>query len=140
MDDFRTQLNAIVEPILTEGIEPVFLVVDLIGAEYMKRQHGAESLEKFHTAAADAISGAAHGGAAISYGEGRIVAVLPGHDRLKTFALIEKLRRALPMLSQSFDCVLQPEFDVLEYEPGTGIAGVMAQLVTRPLMPTREAA
>lgn len=140
MDDFRTQLNAIVEPILTAGIEPVFLVVDLIGAEYMKRQHGAESLEKFHAASADAISGAAHGGAAISYGEGRIVGVLPGHDRLKTFALIEKLRRALPMLGQSFDCVLRPEFDVLEYEPGTGIAGVMAQLVTRPLMPTREAA
>ena len=44
------------------------------------------------------------------------------------------------MLAQSFDCILQPDFDVLEYEEGTGIAGVMAQLVTRPLLPIRDAA
>ena len=66
--------------------------------------------------------------------------ILPGHDRLKTFALIEKLSRALPMLAQSFDCFLQPEFDVLEYVAETGIVGIMAQLVTRPLMPSRDAA
>ena len=140
MDDFRTELSRAVETMLAENIEPVFLVVDLIGAEYIKRQHGAESLDKFREAAADAIHGAAHGGEALPYGEGRVVGILPGHDRLKTFALIEKLSRALPMLAQSFDCFLQPEFDVLEYVAETGIAGIMAQLVTRPLMPSRDAA
>ena len=108
--------------------------------EYMKRQHGVEGLDKFRDAACGAIEGASQGGAALAYGEGRIVGILPGHSRLKTFSIIEKLRRALPMLAQSFDCVLQPDFDVLEYEEGTGIAGVMAQLVTRPLMPMRDAA
>lgn len=125
---------------LVEDIEPVFLVVDLIGAEYIKRQHGTESLETFREAAADAIVGAARGGLALPYGEGRVVGILPGPDRLKTFALIDKLRRALPMLAQSFDCVLQPEFDVLEYDERSGIASVMSQLVTRPLMPSRDAA
>jgi hypothetical protein len=139
-DDFRVQLARAVDPMLAAGIEPVFLVVDLYGAEYMKVQHGAESLAKFHAAAGDAIAGAARGGAAVSYGEGRIIGILPGLDRLKTFATIEKLRRTLPMLGQSFDCILQPDFEVLDYEPGTGIAGVMAQLVTRPILPTREAA
>ena len=94
----------------------------------------------FRDAACGAIEGASQGGAALAYGEGRIVGILPGHSRLKTFAIIEKLRRALPMLAQSFDCILQPDFDVLEYAEGTGIAGVMAQLVTRPLMPMRDAA
>jgi len=140
MDDFRTQLTEAVDPILTLEIEPVFVVIDLFGAEYIKSQHGAESLAKFHEATVDAVPSSSRGGTAISYGEGRVIGVLPGYDRLKTFALIERLRRALPMLAQSFDCILQPEFDVLEYDPGTGIAGVMAQLVTRPLLPTREAA
>ncbi len=140
MDDFRAQLSHVVEAMIAANVEPVFLVVDLIGVEYVKRQHGAESLDKFHEAASGAIEGASQGGTAISYGEGRIVGILPGHGRLKTFAIIEKLRRALPMLAQSFDCILQPDFDVLEYEEGTGIAGVMAQLVTRPLMPVRDAA
>ncbi len=140
MDDFRTDLTRSVNAMLAESVEPVFLIVDLVGAEYIKRQHGAESLGKFHEAAADAVVGAARGGSALPYGEGRIVGILPGHDRLKTFALIEKLRRVLPMLGQSFDCILQPEFEVLEYDAGTGIAGVMAQLVTRPLMPSRYAA
>lgn len=140
MDDFRAQLSQAVDAMLTKNIEPVFLVVDLIGVEYMKRQHGVEGLDKFRDAACGTIEGASQGGAALAYGEGRIVGILPGHSRLKTFAIIEKLRRALPMLAQSFDCILQPDFDVLEYEEGTGIAGVMAQLVTRPLMPMRDAA
>ena len=140
MDDFRPRLTEIVDAMLAANIEPVFLVVDLLGVEYIKRQHGVESLEKFHVAAVEAIQGASQGGAALSYGEGRIVAILPGHGRLKTFAIVEKLRRAMPMLAQSFDCILQPDFDVQEYEAGTGIGGVMAQLVTRPLMPSRDAA
>ena len=37
---------------------PVFLVVELFGAEYIKQQHGAESLGKFHAAAVDAIAAA----------------------------------------------------------------------------------
>ncbi len=140
MDDFRTQLSQVLDAMLAAGTEPVLLVVDLVGAEYIKRQHGAESLATFQAATADAIVGAAPGAAALPYGEGRIVGVLPGHSRLKTFALIDKLSRALPMLAQSFDCILQPEFDVLEYDPATGIASVMAQLVTRPLMPSRDVA
>lgn len=140
MDDFRAQLSHAVDGMLATETEPVFLVVELFGAEYIKQQHGAESLGKFHAAAVDAIVGASGGGTALSYGEGRIVGILPGHGRLKTFAMIEKLRRALPMLAQSFDCILQPDFDVLEYDPGIGVAGVMAQLVTRPLLPTRDAA
>jgi hypothetical protein len=140
MDDFRAQLSLAVDGMIAEQIEPVFLVVELFGAEYIKHQHGAESLTKFHEAAVNAITGTSRGGTAISYGEGRIVGILPGHDRLKTFAMIERLRRALPMLAQSFDCILQPDFDVLEYDAGTGIAGVMAQLVTRPLFPTRDVA
>ncbi len=140
MDDFRPRLTEIVDAMLAANIEPVFLVVDLLGVEYIKRQHGVESLETFHEAAVEAIGGASQGGAALSYGEGRIIAILPGHGRLKTFAIVEKLRRAMPMLAQSFDCILQPDFDVLEYEAGTGIGGVMAQLVTRPLMPSRDAA
>ena len=140
MDDFRTHLSQVVEAMLAANIEPVFLVVDLHGVEYIKRQQGTESLEQFHEAAAGAVEGASQGGAALSYGEGRIVAILPGHSRLKTFAIIEKLLRVLPMLAQSFDCMLQPGFDVLEYDADTGIGGVMAQLVTRPLMPSRDAA
>ena len=140
MDDFRAQLSNAVDGMLAVETEPVFLVVELFGAEYIKHQHGAESLSKFHAVAAATIVAASRGGEALSYGEGRIIGILPGHDRLKTFAMIEKLRRALPMLAQSFDCILQPDFDVLEYDGGTGIAGVMAQLVTRPLLPTREAA
>ena len=140
MDEFRPHLTQIVDAMLAENIEPVFLVVDLLGIEHIKRQHGVESLDKFHEAAVVTIEGASQGGTALSYGEGRIIAVLPGHGRLKTFAIVEKLRRALPMLAQSFDCILQPDFDVLEYDAGTGIGGIMAQLVTRPLMPSRDAA
>lgn len=139
MDDFRSELGRAVDAMIAAKIEPVLLVVDLLGAEYIKRQHGAESLATFQEAVADAIVSAAHGGGALPYDEARVVGVLPGHDRLKTFALIEKLRRALPMLAQSFDCILQPDFDVLEYDPGTGIAGIMAELVRRPFM-QRDAA
>jgi hypothetical protein len=139
MDDFRTRLSPLVDAMLSASIAPVFLVVDLVGAEYIKRQSGPESLGKFHEAAVDAVASASRGGAALSYGEDRIVGILPGHDRLKTFAIIEKLRRALPMLGQSFDCILQPEFDVLEYDAVAGIAGLMTQLVKRS-QPLRDAA
>jgi hypothetical protein len=126
--DFRTELGALIDALQADGIEPVFLIVDLEGISYMKRQHGAETLEKFRAAAIDAISNAASGCDAFTYGDERIVAVLPGLARLKTFALIDKLRRTLPFLGQSFDCVLRPEFDVLEYDPARGVGGLISEL------------
>jgi len=117
MDDFREQLSAVIETMRLEGNQPVFLVVDLDGIEYLKKVHGAESVEKFRAASVEAVSAAAQGSDAFTYGENRIVAILAGYDRLKTFALIDKLRRSLPFLGQSFDCVLTPEFDVLASYP-----------------------
>lgn len=128
MDDFRSQLITVIDTIRAGGAEPVFLLVDLEGIEYIKKVDGQESLDKFRAAAIDAITGAAAGCDAFTYGEDRLVAILAGYDRLKTFALIEKLRRALPLLSQSFDCFLRPEFDVLEYDPVLGIGPLIAQL------------
>ena len=52
-------------------------------------------------------------------------------DRLKTFALIQKLRRTIPLLGQSFDCFLRPECDVLEYDAQTGAAGLISQIAKR---------
>ena len=124
---------------LAAGIEPVFLVVDLAGVEHIKRLHGAESLDKFREAATGAIVSAGHGCDAFSYGDDRIVAILAGFDRLKTFAVVEKLRRGLPFLAQSFDCVLRPQFDILEYVIETGVAGLVGQLARRP-EPGREVA
>jgi hypothetical protein len=51
--------------------------------------------------------------------------------RLKTFSLIDKLRRTIPLVGQSFDCFLRPNFDVLEYDDATGIGALIAQLTTR---------
>lgn len=79
----------------------------------------------------DAITNAC-GGEAFVHGDYRVVGVLPGPSRLKTFALIQKLQRALPLLGQSFDCLLHPEFDVLEYDAGLGVAGIVSQLVKLP--------
>jgi hypothetical protein len=132
MNDFRSQLGAVIDEMVAQNIEPVFLVVDLEGIDYIKRIHGVESVEKFREAAIGTITSAGRGCDAFTYGEDRIVAILAGFDRLRTFALIDRLRRALPLLSQSFDCVLQPDFDVLEYDAKTGVAGVINQLVVQP--------
>jgi hypothetical protein len=129
MDDFRAHLESAVDGVLAQGLKPVFLVVELGGAGMIKRVHGAESLETFRETATGAIVAAAGNCESFTYGEERIVAILPGYDRLKTFAIIEKLRRGLPYLAQSFDCFLRPEFDLVEYDLATGVGGVIAQLV-----------
>ncbi|HEU5479259.1 MAG TPA: hypothetical protein VFU90_05470 [Candidatus Tumulicola sp.] len=128
MDDFRTELTAVVDEMRAAGIEPTFLVVDLDGIGYVKQARGAESADTFRASATDAIAAAAGGCDTFRYGEERIVAILPGYTRLKTFALIERLRRALPLLGQSFDCPLQVEFDVLEYDEQHGVPALVAQL------------
>lgn len=129
MDDFRANLEAAIDAVLAQGLKPVFLVVELGGATEIKRVNGADSLTKFREVATGAIVAAGGGCDSFTYGEERIVAILPGYDRLKTFAVIEKLRRGLPYLAQSFNCFLRPEFDVIEYDLSTGIGGVIAQLV-----------
>ena len=129
MDDFRAHLEAAVDTVLAQGLKPVFLVVELVGATDIKRVHGADSLATFRETVTGAIVAAGGGCDSFTYGEERVVAILPGFDRLKTFAIIEKLRRGLPYLAQSFDFVLHPEFDVIEYDLTTGIGGVIAQLV-----------
>lgn len=129
MDDFRAHLEAAVDAVLAQGLKPVFLVVELGGAADIKRVHGADSVAKFREAATGAVVAAGGGCESFTYGEERVIAILPGYDRLKTFAIIEKLRRSLPYLAQSFDCFLHPEFDLIEYDLTTGIGGVIAQLV-----------
>jgi GGDEF domain-containing protein len=131
MDDFRAQLSSVIDALLAEGVQPVFLVIDLYGVERIKQMHGQESIDKFRAAATGAITSAGSGCDAFTYGEDRIVAILPGFERLKTFAMAEKLRRSLPYLAQSFDFALQPEFDVLEYDAATGVPGLVNQLVKR---------
>lgn len=131
MDDFRTQLSAVIDGMLAEGVKPVFLVIDLYGVERIKQMHGQESLDKFREATTGAITSAGRGCDAFTYGEDRIVAILPGFERLKTFALADKLRRSLPYLAQSFDFALHPEFDVLEYDAASGVAGLISQLIKR---------
>ncbi len=135
MDDFRSQLSDVINEMVANGVEPVFMVVDLHGIETIKRAHGQESLDKFRDAAINAITSAGHGCDAFTYGEDRIVAILPGFDRLKTFSMADKLRRGLPYLAQSFDCIIRPEFDILEFEATSGVAGLVNQLVKRQ---TRE--
>jgi GGDEF domain-containing protein len=132
MDDFRSQLSATIDDMLAQGVQPVFMVIDLTGMEVIKKSHGQESLDKFRQAVIGAITSAANGCDAFTYGEDRAVAILAGFDRLKTFALADKLRRSLPYLAQSFDCILQPEFDIFEYDAAIGVAGLIAQLVKRP--------
>ncbi len=128
MDDFRLELGAVVDAMREAGSEPVFLIADLDGMAYIKKTHGAESLDTFRAAATEAISAAGGGCDTFMYGEERVVAILAGFGRLQTFSVIDKLRRALPLLGQSFDCILHPEFDVLEYDPQLGVAGLVAQL------------
>ena len=130
MEDFRTQLTALIDHMVEAGDEPLFLIVELDGAEDIGRAHGAESLDKFKQAAIELVGAAANGADAFTYGDEKLVVILSAgtYDRLKTFALIQKLRRAIPLLGQSFDCFLRPECDVLEYDPETGAAGLINQL------------
>lgn len=132
MDDFRSQLASVLDAMIERGERPAFLVVDLEGAADIKRTHGAESLDKFKNAAIDALVAATGGSDAFTYGEDRVVAILGAEwDRLKTFALIQKLRRAIPLLGQSFDCFLRPEFDVIDYDATQGVSGLIRQITNR---------
>lgn len=130
MDDFRQQLTAVLDTFLAEGGEPIFLVVDLEGVGDIKDAHGEESLRKFKLAAVDAVVAATRGADAFTYGEDRVVAILDGrdYDRLRTFALIQKLRKAIPLLGQSFDCFLRPDFDTIEYRADVGVSGLINQI------------
>ena len=129
MDDVRKELAATIDAMVAEGNVPMFLMVDLVGAEYLRQSARGDALATFRETCMASLSGAAGDTEVFSYGEIRIVAILRGFDRLKTFALIEKMRRMLPLLGQSFDIDVQPEFDTLELDPATGAAGVIAQLV-----------
>jgi hypothetical protein len=128
MDDFRTQLKEAIDAMSEAGVEPIFLVIDLAGSTYIKRGQGIDSFEKFRQSALDALAAAADGCDTFTYGEERIVGILPGFSRLKTFALIERLRRILMMLAQSYDCTLSPDFDAIELDPATGVAGIVNHL------------
>jgi GGDEF domain-containing protein len=132
MDDFRSQLTAVIDDLLARDVEPVFMVIDLPGAEQIKKDRGHATFDHFRESVMGAITSAGGGCDAFSYGDERIVAILGGFDRLKTFAMAEKLRRGLPFLVQSFDLPLQPYFDILAYDPATGVAGLVHQLVSRP--------
>lgn len=133
MDTFRRQLLAIVDEMLAQGTNPAFLVVDLEGAAGIRDVHGAESLAKFQEATVTAVVAASNGSDTFTYGDDRVICILGADfDRLKTFALSQKLRRVIPLLGQSFDCYLRPEFDVIEYNAEAGIGALIAQLVARP--------
>jgi hypothetical protein len=132
MDDFRRQLQGVIDAMLAEGVTPAFLVAELDGAEQIRRQHGIESLDKFKAAAINAVTSAAADADAFTYGDDRIVVILGAqYDRLKTFALIQKLRRVIPLLGQSFDFFVRPEFDVIEYDATLGVAGLINHIATR---------
>ncbi len=133
MDDFRTQLTAVIDQMMEAGDTPIFLVVDLDGALDIKRVRGAKSLDEFKAQAIELVGSLTDGCDAFTYGDETLVAMLSANtfDRLKTFALIQKLRRAIPLLGQSFDCYLRPECDVLEYDAATGTAGLIAQIAKR---------
>jgi hypothetical protein len=130
MDDFRSQLTSLIDHMLGLGEHPIFLIVDLEGTEEIKRTRGAESLEQFKQSAIAIVSQATDGADAFTYGDENLVAILSGQqfDRLRTFALIQKLRRTLPLLGQSYDCFLRPECDVLEYDPQIGVAGLISHI------------
>ncbi len=142
MEDFRSQLAAVIDAMVTQGGQPLFIIAALDGAEQMRAAHGAESLTKFKQAATDAVVSATAGADTFTYGDEKIVVILDGaaYDRLKTFALIQRLRRVIPLLGQSFDCFLRPEFDVLEYSREVGVGGLIAALAARPLRDGANAA
>lgn len=132
MDDFRTQLRDVIDAMLEGGITPAFLIIDLDGVEEIKRARDAESLQQFHQSAIDTVVSATQGADAFTYGDDRLVAILGGDfDRLKSFALIQKLRRTIPLLGQSYDCFLRPEFNIIEYDAATGVGGLIARLAAR---------
>jgi hypothetical protein len=132
MEDFRSQLRGLIDAMRAEGVDPAFLVVDLEGADSIRSSQGPDSIERFKDAAIRAVVSATGGADAFTYGDDRVVAVLGAEfSRLKTFALIEKLRRVIPPLGQSYDCYLRPAFDVLEYDERGGIGALIAQLTTR---------
>ena len=131
MDDFKSQLAAAIEDLQAQGKEPLFLAVDLNGIDQIKREHSADAARRFRQAAIDAINWTAHAYGCFTYGEVCVIAVIPGLGRLRTFAVIEKLRRSLPLLAQSYDCSMQPSFDVLGYEEADGVAGLIKQLISR---------
>lgn len=128
MDEFRATLAQHVDALLADGVEPIFLLVDLVGAEQLRLARDTEALPRFRETCMATLSGAAGGAPAFTSGDTRVVALLGGYDRLKTFALIEKLRRTIPLLSQSYDTIVMPEFDTIEYDESTGISGVINQL------------
>ena len=132
MDDFRSQLSALIDEIVAAGQEPSFLVADLCGIERIKQAHGDESFDTFRAATVDAITSAGHGCDAFTYGDDRVVAVLVGFSRIQTFSMIDKLSRTLPLLAQSFDCMLALQFDILEYDANDGAGGIILQLVRKP--------
>jgi len=133
MDDFRSQLTAVIDHMMEAGDTPIFLVVDLYGAVEIKRARGVEGLDQFKAQAIELVGSLTDGCDAFTYGDETLVAMLSTNafDRLKTFALIQKLRRAVPLLGQSFDCFLRPECDVLEYDAQTGAAGLISQIAKR---------
>jgi hypothetical protein len=130
MEDFRSQLTALIDHMLDLGEQPIFLIVDLEGAEEIKRTRGVESLDQFKASAIAVVSQATDGSDAFTYGDEGLVAILSAKhfDRLRTFALIQKLRRAIPLLGQSYDCFLRPECDVLEFDPQAGVAGLISHI------------
>lgn len=138
MDEFRAALAQQVDALLADGVEPIFLLIDLVGAESLRLARDTEALPRFRETCMATLSGAAGDCPTFSCGDTRIVAILAGYDRLKTFALIEKMRRMIPLLSQSYDTVVMPEFDTIEYDERTGITGIINQL-TAP-RPRAEAA
>ena len=135
MDDFRKELTALIDGLVAEGRTPMFLMVDLVGAEHLRRSSDPEALNNFRDACMASLASNSGDAQAFSYGDIRIVAILHGFDRLKTFALVEKMRRMLPLLAQSFDCILAPEFDTLELDERTGVGGLINQIVApRPMI------
>ena len=128
MDEFRATLALQVDALLADGVEPIFLLVDLVGAEQLRLARDTEALPRFRDTCMATLSGAAGDAPVFSCGDTRITALLSGYDRLKTFALIEKMRRMIPLLSQSYDTIVAPEFDTIEYDEGTSITGVINQL------------
>ena len=132
MDDFHLQLRQIVDDMVAAGVPPTFLIIDMEGSDHIKKTHGQEALDGFKEAAIRAVSSATHGADAFTQGDDRLVVVLGNdYDRLKTFSLIKRLRGVIPLLSQSFDLFLDPQFDVVEYDEAKGLGALMVELSTR---------
>lgn len=131
MDDARSQLTAAVDEAMAQGKTPVYVVVDLLGAAYVKSLHGGQRLAAFRESAAAVLASNGQGCPVVAASDDRLIAVLAGFGRLQTFAFVERLRRALPLLAQSFDCDLLPDFDIVEYDPQAGVGGLTAYLAKR---------